>query len=323
MNLIERAMQRGGAAHPPDPADDPDRDEPAITLDRIEQAVARAGADDVRTFDDRRHGEALREPRMPLIELERPADRERGESQHVDVDLARLASIGMVTPEGEKTPVFEEFRNIKRPLITNATGRGASRVRNGNLIMVTSAVPGEGKSFCSVNLAMSMALERDHTVLLVDADVARPSVHQMLGFSLRAGLMDVLVGEKQLADVILSTNVDKLRVLPAGTPHRHATEVLASAAMGDLLEEMATRYSDRIIVFDSPPLLATSEARVLAQRMGQVVVVVEAGRTTQRAVQDALREVEECEIVGLIYNKSSGGGGDRYGYYGYGGYGKQ
>lgn len=209
---------------------------------------------------------------------------------------------------------------IKRPILANARGKGASPVENGNLIMVTSSVPGEGKSFNSINLAMSIAMELDNTVLLVDADVARPSVLNLLGLPPAKGLMDVLLDKNVgLPDVLLRTNIEKLTLLPAGMPHKNATELLASGAMKRLLVEIAHRYPDRIIVFDSPPLMVTTEAPVLAQSMGQIVLVVEAGRTTKTMVKQALAKVSACPVKMLVLNKARYARSDGYyGYYGYG-----
>lgn len=234
------------------------------------------------------------------------------------INLARLKQAGMITPDGERTQLAEEFRVIKRPLIVNAFNRGAAPIKNGNLIMVTSSLPGEGKSFCAVNLAMSIAMERDHTVLLVDADVAKPSIPSYLGVKGDRGLMDLLLDESlQLSDVLIKTNVEKLSILPAGRGHRYSTELLASSAMNRLLDDLAQRYPERIIIFDSPPLLATSEARVLATHMGQIVMVVEAEKTTHEVVREAIKHIESCEIVGMVLNKGRyTPGTDYYGYYG-------
>ncbi|MEO8417236.1 MAG: XrtA-associated tyrosine autokinase [Methylophilaceae bacterium] len=232
------------------------------------------------------------------------------------IDLTRLHGLGMVTPNDEKTQIVEEFRIIKRPLITNAFNQGAKRINNGNLIMVTSALAGEGKSYCAINLAMSIAMEMDHTVLLIDADVASPSIPNSLGVKNDRGLLDVLLDDKlELADVMMRTNVEKLSILTSGRKSRHATELLASQSMSDLLTEIAQRYPERIIIFDSPPLLLTSESRVLASQMGQIVLVVEAETTPQKTVMEALRQIESCEVINLIYNKARPfPGGDLYGY---------
>ncbi len=247
---------------------------------------------------------------------------QRASATCVEVDLVRLAATGIVTPNAPRSHIADEFRVIKRPLIANAMGRGAAPVKNGNLIMITSALPGEGKSFTAINLAMSIAMELDNTVLLADADVARPSVLTTLGVAPAKGLLDVLTDDAlDLGQVLLRTNVEKLTLLPSGTPHQRATELLASDAMASLLEEMASRYSDRIIVFDSPPLLVTTEARVLASHMGQVVVVVEADSTTHGDVRQALATIEQCPVKMVMLNKSrTVGEGGYYGYYGYQGY---
>lgn len=243
------------------------------------------------------------------------------QSRAVTLDLARLSAAGIITPDAPRSQIADEFRIVKRPLLANASGKGAARVKNGNLIMVTSALPGEGKSFSAINLAMSIAMELDHTVLLVDADVARPSVPRMLDLEPAKGLLDVLVDDSvDLRGVLLKTNVEKLSILQAGTKHPRATELLASDAMNRLLDDMAQRYTDRIIIFDSPPLLLTTESPVLATHVGQVVVVVEAQRTPQNAVKQALAAIDACPVKMMMLNKGRAAtGGDGYGYgYGYG-----
>ena len=248
------------------------------------------------------------------LQLVAPVDAEP--LRYVDINLARLQQMGMVTHDAGRTTVAEDFRIIKRPLLRNALGAVRGGLKNGNLIVVTSALPGEGKTYCAVNLAMSIAMEKDHTVLLVDADVARPSVLRVLGVPAAPGLMDVLLGESAgLAEVILRSNIPTLSLLPAGRNNKHATELLASQSMTALLDELAARYPDRIVIFDSPPLLLTSEASVLAAQMGQVVMVIEAETTTQREVAEALRRLENCPRVDLICNKARTFAGDYHGYY--------
>jgi receptor protein-tyrosine kinase len=245
------------------------------------------------------------------------ADKTEGGSQLQSINLARLHRMGVVSPDAEKSQIAEEFRIIKRPLIANAFGQGAARVKNGNLIMITSSLPGEGKSFCAINLAISMAMEMDRTVLLVDADVAKPRVPEYLGIHADKGLLDVLQDpDLKLSDVLIRTDIAKLTVLPAGRTYKRATELLASAAMTRLIEDIGSRYPDRIILFDSPPLLATSESSVLATHMGQIVMVVEAERTSQEAVREALSHIQSCEVVGMLLNKTTPTPGADY-YYGY------
>ncbi|MDD2711648.1 MAG: XrtA-associated tyrosine autokinase [Simplicispira sp.] len=245
-------------------------------------------------------------------------------SKTVHIDLAALAGAGFVTRNAPRSVVTDQFRVVKRPLLDNATGKGASAVANGNLIMITSALPGEGKSFTAINLAMSMAMELNHTVMLVDADVARPSIMQKLGLPSAPGLLDILLDSKlTLPDVLLRTNIDNLTLLPTGLPHPRATELLASDAMVALLADMGQRYSDRIIIFDSPPLLLTTEARVLAGHMGQIVLVVQAEKTLQSEVRHALSTIESCPIRLMLLNQARTRGLGAYGYghghgYGYG-----
>lgn len=240
-------------------------------------------------------------------------------SRRVEIDLELLARNGIVVPSAPRSQLADQFRVVKRPLLQNAAGKGAAPVAQGNLIMVTSALPGEGKTFTALNLAMSIATELDHTVMLVDADVSRPAVLKNLGLGEGPGLLDLIDGTVPMHEALLRTNVAKLSILPSGTPHARATEMLASEGMRRLLADMATRYADRIIIFDSPPLLMTTESRVLATLMGQVVVVVQAGRTKQSDVQAALDTIEACPVRLMLLNQAYAAPEAGYGYgYGYG-----
>ncbi len=258
-------------------------------------------------------------PERPALATALGGRPDAGTSQlrRVDVDLVRLRELGFVTPGAQKTQIADEFRVIKRPIIRTARTATASGARPTNLVMVTSALPGEGKTFTALNLAMSVAMELDSTVLLVDGDVAHPALPDLLGVPPSPGLLDLLTeGRVDVADALVKTNVEKLTVLPAGSRHRRATELLASEQMASLLRELSTRYRDRVIIFDSPPLLATTEARVLATHMGQVVVVVAANSTSQRAVDHALTTIESCEIVLMMLNKvTTSDVGSYYGMY--------
>lgn len=179
----------------------------------------------------------------------------------------------------------------------------------------------EGKTFTSINLAISMAKEQDFTVLLVDCDDVRRSTSKLLQVDNSIGLVDILEDpELDLSDAILSTSLPKLRVLPAGTNQEHSPELLAGERMQSLISEMSERYMDRIIIFDSPPLLATSQAIVLAQFMGQIIVVVEAGKTPLQAVQDSIAQLDRDKAIGMVLNKSpsvfkSDYYGEYYGHY--------
>ena len=308
MSLIERAAQRldqlkQASAEPSDEA--------------LQQAVARAAEPAAAKAAPVPEPASVSEAPPQAAAAAQPAHASRG----VYIDLAMLEAKGMVTPDRPRSAIAEEYRVIKRPLLRNATDTSEARIENANLIMITSAMPGEGKTFSAINLAVSMAMELDYPVLLVDADVSRPSVFRQLGRPPERGLMDVLAGDAtDLGDVLLRTNIEKLSILPAGMPHARATELLASENMNRLLKQMATRYSDRIIIFDSPPLLVTTESRVLATHMGQVVVVVEAERTTHASIKQALATIESCPIKLMMLNKARRQShGSYYGYgYGYG-----
>lgn len=240
--------------------------------------------------------------------------------KRIQLNLEAIAASGLLVPHATRSQLADEFRVIKRPLIANAMGKGANSIGNGNLIMITSALPGEGKSFTAINLAISIAMELDNTVMLVDADVARPSVLNMLGLPPAPGLLDVLdKSSVDISSVLMRTNIEKLSILPSGTRHPRATELLASDAMVRLLDDMANRYSDRIIIFDSPPLLLTTESRVIATHMGQIVIVVNAGHTLQSAVMQAVATIEACPVKMMVLNQSRQVASNGYGYgYGYG-----
>jgi protein-tyrosine kinase len=314
VDLIEKAAQRlaelkKAGIHAPTPETAPDTSAPAAeaipTPERLAQALERAQAPtDAREPAVASHARTM----MPTEPAPRGLDgTETGpHSKFVQIDLEALALAGFVTPSAQRSQIADEFRVIKRPIIRNAHQQGSAHGERANLVMVTSAVPGEGKSFVSLNLAMSIALEVDSTVLLVDADVANPSLMRLTHLSQASkGLLDLLTSANtKLPDVLLKTNVDKLSLLPSGTSHGRATEMLASETMASLLEEMSARYTDRILVFDSPPLLATTEARALALHMGQIVLVVEADRTPQALVQHALETIESCPVVMLVLNKA-------------------
>jgi len=227
-------------------------------------------------------------------------------SPQVTIDLERLSSIGYVSPHAPSSRRAEEFRMIKRPLLNNVRGNSAAPVLSANRIMVVSSLPREGKTFVSINLALSMALERDTTVLLIDADATRPMVLERLALPPAKGLLDVLSDPSlDVQTFVLPTNIERLSILPAGTLNEQATEMLASKRMSALIDKLVARDPNRILIFDAPPLLGSTESRVLAAHMGQVVLVIEADRTPQGHVSDALVTLESCPVVMTLLNKSS------------------
>jgi exopolysaccharide/PEP-CTERM locus tyrosine autokinase len=237
----------------------------------------------------------------------------------VQVNLSALREMGLLAAENEERRVASEYRQIKRPLIAAALGRRMPAVHNGRVIMVASALPGEGKTFTSVNLALNMALEKDTTVLLADADLPKPQISRTFGVDAEPGLLDVLLDEsKEPESVILPTNVRGLSIMPAGRPTSNATELLASSRMERVVSSLINTDPRRIVLFDSPPLLLTTESRALAAVVGQIVVVVRAESTTRQAVLDAIGTLSEGKAVGLILNQSQVAPAHLY--YGYGDY---
>jgi exopolysaccharide/PEP-CTERM locus tyrosine autokinase len=218
--------------------------------------------------------------------------------------------LGLLTPTTPRSAIAEEYRSIKRPLLVNISGDSATPpIPHGNLIMVTSALEGDGKTFSAICLALSIAMEQDKHVLFVDGDTAKAEAGRLLGVSRSSpGLIDLLEDQGARAeDYILGTNMEKLRILPAGAVHTHANELLASARAQELILELADEDPSRVIVFDSPPLLLTTEAAILASFMGQIVFVVSADQTPQHAVTQAIEHIGEDKMVGMVLNRARRG----------------
>ena len=233
------------------------------------------------------------------------------------VDLANTKKDGFVSEEGRNI-INEEFRVIKRKVLSNAFGPLAKTLNNSNIIMVTSPNPNEGKTFSAINLALSIAMEKDKTVLLVDADVLRPSVMKVIDQPFENGLMEYLVGDvDDLSEVIYSTSLDTLRIIPAGKSHHLSTELLASEKMLETVNEFATRYPDRVVIFDTPPLLGINETAILANLAGQAVIVVQEGKTSLTRVSQAVDQLNPDMAKGFVVNKATNKSTDGAGYYGY------
>ena len=244
-----------------------------------------------------------------------------GLKHHVDQEA--LIRAGLLAPPDLAIPVADEFRRIKRPILDNASRKSPEATDHKNVIMVTSALAGAGKTFCALNLAVSISLERELSVLLVDADVAKPHISREFCFSKRTGLIDLLVDDsQQVSDCLMRTDLNDIQVLPAGGKHAQSTELLASERMSAIVAELSALDSHRIILMDSPPLLVTSEAQALANQVGQIALVVESGETTHQALMDMIELLNPDKAINIILNKSrhsmqSGYYGGGYGYYGY------
>jgi protein-tyrosine kinase len=255
---------------------------------------------------------SLIERAVALRKLENSAPPVPRTGRIVSVNLAALRVAGLLPPEQEEPLISRQFQHIKRPLIANATGRGAQRLPNGRLIMVASALPGEGKTFTALNLALSMSNEKDVRVVLVDADVAKPQITRLLGLDNGAGLLDVLRDSRlDLENIAWHTDIPNLSIIAAGTGSADRAELLSSARMEHVVRSLAHR-DGRIVLFDSPPLLHTTESHALIQLSGQVVVVVRAGTTPQHVVTAALSCLKEHRAVSLVLNDSAGHSADYY-----------
>ena len=288
-------------------------------MSTIEKAAAKLGQRRKSVLSRVVNGERDVESTSPAVGQVRGLRRESG--SHFDIDLDNLGEKGFLKPGDGRSELAHQMRRIKRPLLMNIQKNRSvsSDAPPANLIMITSSLPGEGKTFISVNLAISLAAELDIKTLLVDADVSKGGMTEELGITENRGLSDLLY-EKQYSgeDAALNTNIDRLSVLPAGGHSDLIDELFASELMRTITRDLAEADPDRVVIFDAPPLLATTEAAVLARHMGQVVVVVEANKTPQDAVSRSIEQLEGCANVSLILNKTSQRESGAYGYgYGY------
>lgn len=296
------------------------KDGPSL-VERAAERLAKAGADfsskpekSARDEEKQARSSANRAPDTggvpsPESPLPAPVDEEPhakgGGGDVINIDLDALIAKGMITPRGDRSRMTEEYRIIKRPLLSQAFATGEDAVKDGNLIMVTSAIPGEGKTFTSVNLAMSIAKERDLYVLLVDADLSRPSVMKTLGAKADRGFVDLLEDESlNVSDVLARTSIPNLSIIPAGRSHPMGTELLASERAGQVIGEIARRYRNRVIIFDTAPVLASSEGGALVKHVGQILLVVEYERTRNSEVVGALDMLDTCDNISLMLNKA-------------------
>jgi exopolysaccharide/PEP-CTERM locus tyrosine autokinase len=240
-------------------------------------------------------------------------------AKRMTLDANALRARGYLPEEGQDRQFAEQYRRIKRPLIDKAFS-GTATVGDPRVIMITSALPGDGKTFTSLNLAMSMAIERDITVLMVDCDVAKRHVSDIVGIREEAGLLDALVDESvDIESLVEPTNLRGLSILPAGKRVEAPAELLSSNRMRQIIASLCSRVPRRIVLLDSPPLLITNEGRALVKIAGQIVLVVRAGHTPRQAVQDAIGLFDAQQAGGLILNQVPVS--KRDGYYGYGSYG--
>ena len=241
----------------------------------------------------------------------------RRESQRyaakVAVDVRALQARHVLPPPVMAARSTEEFRRIKWPILDAVFRADGPLLPLANMVMLTSSIPGEGKTVTAINLALNIASERDSTVLLVDADLAKRHVSGIFGVEMRPGLTDLLVDSKlSLADVLVETSIEGLSILPAGGAHAQAPELLASRRMQALMQDMSNAQSDRIVLFDTPPLLARNEAQVLARLVGQVLLVVRADFTRQAAILEALALLDRTKTINCVLSQVDPSAGPNY-----------
>jgi exopolysaccharide/PEP-CTERM locus tyrosine autokinase len=263
------------------------------------------------------HGAAPEIGREAAVEIAPVAPQRR-----VRVDLNLLRAQGEMPEAGQERRFADYYREIKRPLIQKALAADARP--DARLILVSSALPAEGKTFTALNLALSIARERDVSVLLVDADAPKAHLSRAFGVQDERGLLDALADEAlDVESLVLGTDIKGLELLPAGrAAEGAASELIASARMAQIAARLTARHPRRLVLFDSSPLLVSSEARALKQIPGQILIVTRAGRTPRQALLDAIALIEKTKLHGLVLNDahvaSGDGYSDYYGYYGYG-----
>jgi len=241
----------------------------------------------------------------------------------VEIRISDLEKSGLSPNKEDREIIAQQFRRIKRPILQAAFEVDLPTGGNANIVLMASALPGAGKSFCVYNLAQSIAIERDVGAMLVDADVLKRGISQNFGLQDHIGLIDYLLDPTiELADILVATDVNDIVVIPAGRKHPQATELLASRRMQDLVALLSTQYQSRAVIFDTPPLLITNEAQVLAENMGQIVLVIEARVSSQESLIKALGLLDRQKPINAILNKSRNAAGegyqsDDYGYYPY------
>jgi protein-tyrosine kinase len=235
---------------------------------------------------------------------------------HIDTDS--LGYAGLIDCTQPYNRIAEEFHIVQHNLVRQSFGANGATLPRGNLVMVTSALKGEGKSFTSINLAGDIARQGDRRVLLVDADPKPDGLGQKLGVSAARGLLDLAQDRKfDVEQFVIGTAAQRLDVLPLGGNQQASAELLSSRRIGEILEQLGTRYADRLIIVDSPPCLSSSSPHALASAVGQVLLVVAANSTQQADVEAALDLVRGCQHVSLLLNKIAPWTGHSFGSYAY------
>lgn len=227
--------------------------------------------------------------------LDRPSGYPEFEVRESIIDPS-LVNRHIVCIRDPHSTISEQYRKLRARVLAS------TRPDFQNTIMIASSDIGEGKSITSINFAIALAQELDHTVLLVDADLRKPAIHSYLGIQADRGLSEYLTGKADLSDVLINTGIGKLVLLPAGTPPPNPAELLSSKRMKDLVQEMKYRYSDRYIVFDSSPVLVSADAISLSHHVDGVLLVVQADKTSEKTVKKAVGVLNSAPLLGVVYN---------------------
>ena len=288
LNLIQRAMQRGA----------PSREAVAVDNGPVKKS---SGAS--QSLIPEQTGSNV-PPLMPHLEAE-PAQAAR-ETGPVHLDYAKLRASRIATPDDKDSTTYNEFRSLKRKLLP-MTRDPETGAMTRNLVMVTSALPREGKTFTAMNLAICLAAERNLDVILVDGDVIRGSIGQYFDGDDRDGLVDLLIERRQRIEDVLHPCADlpKLHVLFAGKRDRAAPELLASPRMADICGAVSKYFPHSIVLFDTPPVLAAAESAALAAHAHHLIMLVASGQAGRNQVEAALTEVSSCPSISLLFNRSA------------------
>ena len=253
----------------------------------------------------------------PVAEPDRLAGHEPS-SADITLNRVRLAAYGITVPSTERSRTIEEFRLVKRNLMSAwSSGDPLADAPQNRVIMVTSARPGEGKTFTAINLALAFASEKDVKALLVDIDTQHPLLPSILGIPMQKGIVDVLTGDCELSEVLLRTDIPNLSILPAGPGGPQVPELFSSNRMIALMDEITRRLPDHFIILDTPPCLASSDAAALLPLVGQIVFIVEAHRTQQEEIETALGVLSGGPRISLLLNKADTMASEHFGSYGY------
>jgi exopolysaccharide/PEP-CTERM locus tyrosine autokinase len=298
MSIIEKALEKMTKGKG---AEDP--------LAGLPETVMEEGSF-TREPDGRRHRENTAAGRQEALEQDGAA------GNRVVIDLIKLGRLGYLTADCTNQSLIEQFRRIKMPILSTAFRKDTGMERNKNILMVTSAMASEGKTYNAINLSFSITLEYNFTVLFMDVDLTNRSMTKLFGLDDSPGLTEYLISDRSdISKYFYKTNIEKLSVIPSGKTNPRSTELLTSTRMNKLLAELSDRYNDRLIILDTPPLLQDSSSVAISKLANQIAVVVEAEKTPRHLVAEALKQLEEKKEVNIILNKSNQHFGEGYYYY--------